>query len=352
MAELNRVNRIESSLSGDVVPAYRKRQVYEAVYQQYRRSYSDIINLPKELRERLKDEFGDAILSLKNVKEIKDEQADKILFETGDGNHIESVLMTYRSNDDRDHDYQSLCVSSQSGCALGCAFCATGVMGFKKNLEVDEITDQILYFLQEGKAVKNITFMGMGEPFANPNFFDALKVITDKDKMGYSQRHIIVSTVGVIPGIKRLQEEYPNVNLAFSLHSPFPEQRLELMPVSKTYPLMDVMKALKEFVEVTNKKVFLAYVLLDGVNDTFEHAQGIADLVKHQGEKKYLYHVNLIRYNPGSEFHPFNRPTTTRVETFQRALDNLGVSCTLRQSFGLKIDAACGQLRADHVREN
>lgn len=352
MAELGRVDVIESLLSKEGVPSYRKKQVFEGVYQQYRELYSEISNLPKETREALSNELGDNILSLENVNEVEDEQADKVLFETKDGNHIESVLMTYKSNDNRDHDYQSLCVSSQSGCALGCTFCATGAIGFKKNLTVDEITDQILYFLQKGKSVRNITFMGMGEPFANPNFFDALAIITDKEKMGYSQRHIIVSTVGFISGIKRLQAEYPSVNLAFSLHSPFSDQRAELMPISKTYPLEDVMWALKEFVEETNKKVFLAYVLLDGVNDSFDHAKAIAELIAKQGSKKYLYHVNLIRYNPGSDFHPFNRPSTARVETFRRFLDNLGVQCTLRQSFGLKINAACGQLHADYNRSN
>lgn len=346
MSDLNRSSVIDVVLDRLESPKYRKTQVFEGIYSLCKKCFSEISNIPKDLREALRAELGDRILTLECVGEVKDDQAHKVLLKTHDNNYIESVLMTYKSNDDRDHDYQSLCVSSQSGCALGCTFCATGSMGFSKNLSVDEITDQVLYFLQEGKPVRNITFMGMGEPFVNPNLFDALEVITDKSRMAYSQRHIIISTVGVIPGIQRLQKEYPSINLSFSLHSPFSDQRTELMPINKTYPLVDVMRALKDFVEETNKKLFLAYVLLDGVNDSFDHAKGISELIDRQGDKKYLYHVNLIRYNPGSDFHPFDRPSTARVEVFKRALENLGVPCTVRQSFGLKINAACGQLYA------
>lgn len=287
---------------------------------------------------------------LKKISETKDEQADKVLFETQDKNRLEAVLMTFKANEERSDEHQSLCLSSQSGCALGCAFCATGAIGFKKNLGVDEITDQILYFLQKGKTVTSLSFMGMGEALANPHLFDALKIITDKDKLAYGQRHISLSTVGLIPGIKRLQKEFPEINLAFSLHSPFPKQRLELMPIAKTYPIDKVMQALKEFVAETNKRVFIAYILLEGINDSLDHAKELARLIKNQGEKAYLYHVNLIRFNPGATFKTFKKPSTMRVNVFRKALTNFGIENTLRQSFGSEINAACGQLYGQYEK--
>lgn len=352
MKSISRVSVIEDILNNMNAPPYRKKQVFEAVYKQHINTFRDMTAIPKELRAALEKELGDNVLSLKSIYETQDGQADKVLFETNDNNRIEAVLMTFKPNEERTEEHQSICISSQSGCALGCTFCATGAVGFKKNLEVDEITDQVLYYLQQGKTVDNISFMGMGEPFANPNLFDALKVITDKDKMAYGQRHISISTVGLVPGIQRLQKEFPGVSLAFSLHSPFPEQRLNLMPVTKAFPIATVMKALKEFVEVTNKRVFIAYVLLENVNDSIDHAKELARLIKNQGSKSYLYHVNLIRFNPGSTFGLFKKPSTTRVDVFRKTLEHCGIKNTLRQSFGVKIDAACGQLYANYERIN
>ncbi len=346
----DRTTTIESILGKVNAPTYRAKQVFEGVYQKYVKSYGDMTVLPKDLRQALKNELGPQVLCLNNVSEIEGEQTDKVLFETQDKNRIESVLMTFRPNETRTEEHQALCVSSQSGCALGCTFCATGAIGFKKNLTADEITDQILYFLQQGKTVRNITFMGMGEPFENPNLFEALKIITDKDKMGYGQRHVSISTVGIVPGIQRLQKEFPEMGLSFSLHSPFPEQRLQLMPITKTYPISMVMKALKEYIKVTNKKVFISYVLLGGVNDGAEHAEALAKLIKDQGEKQYLYHVNLIRLNPSATFSPFAKSSDDRTRKFQITLSRLGIYNTLRHSFGAEIDAGCGQLCAKYEK--
>jgi len=350
MKVISRIKTIESILNKINAPPYRKRQVYAGIYRQHLKTFSDLTSVPKDLRGALAQKLGEKVLSLRSIYETKDSQADKVLFETRDKNRIEAVLMTFKPNEERTEDHQSLCISSQSGCALGCKFCATGAVGFKKNLSADEITDQVLYFLQQSKVVNNVSFMGMGEPFANPNLFDALKILTDKDKLGYGQRHISISTVGIVPGIQRLQKEFPGVSLAFSLHSPFPKQRLQLMPITKTYPIDTVMKALKDFVNETNKKVFIAYVLLENVNDSIDHAKEIARLIKNQGDKHYLYHVNLIRFNPGSTFGLFKKPSTARVSTFRKALDRYGIKNTLRQGFGVKINAACGQLYANYER--
>jgi 23S rRNA (adenine-C8)-methyltransferase len=346
----SRITTIENLLLRVNAPSYRMGQILEGVYKKFVKTYSDITSLPKDFRQILENELGPEVLCLNSVSQTESEQADKVLFETKDGNRIEAVLMTFKPNEIRIEEHQALCVSSQSGCALGCTFCATGAVGFKKNLTVDEITDQVLYFLQQGKTVQNIAFMGMGEPFANPNLFDALKIITDKDKLAFGQRHISVSTVGIIPGVQRLKKEFPEINLSFSLHSPFPEQRIQLMPITKTYSISAVMKTLKEYIKVTNKKVFIAYILLDGVNDTIDHAKGIAKLIKDQGEKRYLYHVNLIRFNPGSTFKPFGTPSVGRVDTFRKALRSYGIANTLRHSFGTEIDAGCGQLYAKYEK--
>jgi len=275
-----------------------------------------------------------------------------VLFETKDNFRIEAVLMSFRKGDGEEDDFQSLCLSSQSGCALGCKFCATGSIGFKKNLTADEITDQILYFLQQGKIVNNISFMGMGEPFINPNIYDALKIITDKDKMAYSQRRISVSTVGIIPGIQRLAKDFPDINLAFSLHSPFPEQRLQLMPITQKYPINEVMKALEEHTQQTNKKVFIAYVLLGGVNDSIDHANALVRLIRNQKHKNYLYHVNLIRYNPSPDSPSFQEPNPEQVRVFQKVITQSGISNTVKQRIGRKYYSACGQLYGKYDKQN
>jgi 23S rRNA (adenine-C8)-methyltransferase len=350
MTSNNRIDTIDHILNSVNSKPYRMKQVVEGVYQKYIKTYAELSTLPKQLKTTLESVLGPKVLCLNPIYELYDGQANKVLFETRDKYRIEAVLMTFKSNAKRSEDYQSLCLSSQSGCALGCTFCATGAVGFNKNLTVDEITDQILYFLQQGKTVKNISFMGMGEPFLNPNFFEALRIITDRDKMAYGQRHVSISTVGIIPGIQKLQKEFPEVNLTFSLHSPFPAQRLQLMPITKTYPISEVMQALKDYVECTNKRVFIAYVLLDGVNDSSAHANELVKLIRKQGKKSYLYHVNLIRYNPGNTNEVFNKPATIVVNTFRAILEKQHVSNTLRQSFGANINAACGQLYAKYER--
>ncbi len=341
-----RATKIAEILTKTNSPSYRGKQILGEIYKNYKFSYSAMTSLPLELRNNLVSEMGDSALTLTKVTESKEEQATKVLFQTTDGCKIEAVLMSFQPNDSRDYVHNSLCISSQVGCALGCTFCTTGKLGFTRNLSVDEITDQILFFLGNGQEINNILFMGMGEPFANPNVFDALKIITSKEGLGFGKRHVSVSTVGIIPGIKRLQQEFPEVKLAFSLHSPFDEQRLELMPITKMYPINDVMLSLKEFVEKTNKRVFIAYILLENVNDSIGHAEELARLIKKQGEKSYLYHVNLIRFHPGQTEKHFNTPSTKRVEIFTKTLDKLGIQNTLRQSFGVGIEGGCGQLAA------
>ena len=293
---------------------------------------------------KLKEKLG-GILTLKNINEVKGGQAHKVLFETRDKERIEAVRMIFHPDDDI---HESLCISSQSGCSLGCTFCATGAVGFKKNLTEDEISDQILYFKINNLKISSISFMGMGEPFANPNLFEALKIITDPNFLGISPRRLSISTVGLIPGIKRLTKEFPQINLAFSLHSPFPNQRLEIMPITKAYPINNIFDALDEHIKETNKRVFIAYILLKGVNDSPEHAKEIIKIIKERGRLSYLYHVNLIRYHPGPTISQFEKPNKESVNRFMEIIKDAGTNCTLKQSFGIKIYAACGQLYAKY----
>ncbi|MBI5465634.1 radical SAM protein, partial [Candidatus Gottesmanbacteria bacterium] len=197
------------------------------------------------------------------------------------------------------------------------------------------------------------SFMGMGEPFSNPeNVFEALHILTNKDFLGIGDRHINVSTVGIVPQIRRLTKEFPQVNLAFSLHSPFPDQRLQLMPVTKAYPIDKVFEALDERIKATKRRVFLAYLLLAGVNDTKDHVKALVDLIKKRGPHAYLYHVNLIRFNPGPGETEFNKASRESVDSFKKYLLDNNISCSLRQSFGLNIFAACGQLYGGYQKKN
>ena len=332
-------------------PTFRLKQIRTALYTQYVRNFSEITTLSQSLRESLQSKFG-PINPLKAIHTVTGTQAEKVLFETPSGHLIEAVKLTYLPNQERTETHTALCISSQSGCAMGCQFCATGAIGFKQNLSADEIAGQYLYFKQKGDSIDSIIFMGMGEPFANENnLFDALHLLTSPEHYDLSPHRLSISTVGLIPGIQRLTKEYPQINLTYSLHSPFDEQRSQIMPVNQTYPIRDVFAALNEYITATKNRCFIAYTLLKDVNDSVEHAQALANLIKFQKNTAYLYHVNLIRYNPCPSQVIFERAEPNQVKFFQDTLKKLGVKNTLRQDFGVEIDAACGQLYASYSRK-
>jgi 23S rRNA (adenine-C8)-methyltransferase len=211
-------------------------------------------------------------------------------------------------------------------------------------LTVDEITDQILYFMQQGCSINSISFMGMGEPFANPQVFEALHDLTAPELFGLSQRRITISTIGIVPGIQKLTREYPQVNLAYSLHAPTDRLRETLMPITKTYPLGQVLDTLDQHIRQTNRKVFLAYIMLKDVNDSDRHAEQLTKLLfKH---KKYLplYHLDLIPYNQTTVTETMVPSSHTRIKAFCRIIHNAGISVNIRTQFGSDINAACGQL--------
>ncbi len=331
-------------------PKYRLGQVLEAIYKQNEvLQYSQISNIPKEVRESLSAELGDEILTLKEVTVQKDGQTQKVLFDTFDGKKIETVKMHYKGEKERVSSKRqnlgrnTICVSAQVGCAMNCAFCATGKLGFTRNLSADEIVDQVLYFKKTGHKVDNVVFMGMGEPFANPATFEALEILVDQKKLEIGQRHISVSTVGLVSGIKKMSEEQPQINLALSLHSPFQEEREKIMPIAKTHHITDVMNALEQHILTTNRKVLIAYILLGGVNDSEGHAVALAEILNSYKAVRHLFFVNVINYHE-VEGIGFKRSSPRAVEAFRAVLQRYGIRNTLRQDFGEGIDAACGQL--------
>ena len=325
-------------------PSFRLKQIYQAVYQKDFTRYSEISNISIPLRQVLEKELGN-VLTLEKLVSNKGENVEKILFKTRDDERIEAVLMEYKGEDNKPH--KSLCVSNQIGCNMGCKFCVTGnLVKLKRNLTADEIVDQVLYFRKSGIEVDSVFFSGMGEPLANPHFFEALDTLISKDFVGMSARKFSISTVGVIDGIGKITDKYPQVNLAFSLHSPFEEEREKLMPANRAYPLSEVMKTLDKHIEISNKKVFLAYVMLKNVNDSADHAVALAELIRSRGKKSYLYHVNLIRFHQGSSKEEFESSDNDRIKKFMNVLKRKGINCTLRMSFGSDIEAACRQLYA------
>ncbi len=335
----SKYDRIRNWAVDNNLPNYRFTQIVQAIFRERITEFDGMTALPKKMRRELVAEFGNSILSIKPVAANRSQQATKYLFELPDQHAIETVAMKYRAG------WRSFCISSQAGCGLACTFCATGAVGLKRNLSGDEITDQVLYFHLARDTIDSVSFMGMGEPFANPETFAALRVLTDKQLFGLSARRIMVSTVGLIPGIQRLTNEFPHVNLVFSLHSPFNEQRSQLIPLNRIYPIEQVMLSLDAHIQRTKRQVSLAYLLLSGINDSTAHADGLISLLKGRGCWDYLYHVNLIRYNPAiGAPESYKAPEQSAVDRFMQRLVHAGINVTMRQSFGANIDAACGQL--------
>jgi 23S rRNA (adenine-C8)-methyltransferase len=345
----NRLHTIQELIQKSGEPSYRFKQVCEAIFKRPLTKYSEISNIPKNLRTQIIEKLGDDILTLTVVSKQEDSQVGKYLFETVDGEHIEAVFMRHQAEKGRFQEHTSLCSSTQIGCTMGCKFCTTGtVVGFKRNLSADEIADQILYFPKQNIPVHSVFFGAMGEPLANPNFFTALDQLTNPDYLGMGARRLTVSTVGIVPGIEKLTKEFPQVNIAFSLHSPFEKQRSELMPANDLCSLTEVMEALDKHIAETNRRVFLAYVMLKDLNDSAKHAQALVKLIKSRGKKWYLYHVNLIRFNEGSTRRKYTSSSNKAIELFKGIIEKAGIGCTVRMNFGADIDAACGQLYAGY----
>ena len=316
-------------------PNYRKKQINKLIFQNFISSWQEASSLPLALRDKLNKECS---LDIKQQLFISsDQRTCRALI----NNEIETVLM--RHKDLRN----TVCVSSQAGCPLGCTFCYTGKMGFKRNLSSDEIIEQVLLFsrlLKEDKQrVDSVVFMGMGEPFLNyDNVLAAIKFLNDKDTFNIGVRHISVSTSGIIAGIKKITQEKLDINLAISLHAPNDQLRSQLMPINNQQPLKKIMQAVDAYVAKKNRKVMFEYIMLKDINDQIAHAEQLVKLLDNR-----LYFVNLIVYNATGVYQP---SSLEQIRKFKEYLEKNGLQVTERYRFGKEIKAACGQLASNNKK--
>ena len=336
--------KLQEFLAAQKQPAYRLQQAIDAVCQNGVSSFGDITGWPASLREAAKS-IPVLTCTPKKVLASSAKNAFKAALTLADGNVIESVLLSPKPG------LWSTCISSQVGCAMGCTFCATGKMGLLRNLTAEEITDQVLFWMQYMKQekleghVRNIVYMGMGEPLNNWVEVDkSLQVLTDPKVFGFGDRHISISTSGIAHMIPRLAKKWPQVNLALSLHVANDDERSELMPVNKSFSLQKLQNALQEYFTITNRKVFLEYILLDGKNDSERHAKELITFVQAL-DKPNLLHVNLIVYNKTKS--TYSETPRERAREFAELLESEGVHTTIRKNLGRDIAGACGQLAGE-----
>jgi 23S rRNA (adenine2503-C2)-methyltransferase len=323
-------------------PTFRAKQIIEWLYKHKVSSIEQMTNLPKALRERLTAETRIGVMEPAGEILSSDGQTIKRLFKLPDGQLIESVLMEY------DDGRRTACISTQAGCAMGCIFCATGQMGFARHLTNGEIVEQAVQFAREleaeGDRLSNVVLMGMGEPFHNyDNTLEAMHILNNPDGLGIGQRHITVSTVGLVPAIRQFADEDSQFSLAISLHAATDDERSRLLPINKRYPISDVMDAVKYYIGKTNRRVTFEWALIRGENDTIEQATSLGVLLH-----GLLCHVNLIPLNPTGGYG--GAPSDPeRVKAFQAKLEQWGVSSTVRVRRGIDIQAGCGQLKAEVI---
>jgi len=318
-------------------PRFRAAQIWRWVYHTYTEDPGEMGNLPLALRQRLEAETEIRHLTVVSRVQSDGGQTEKTAFQTHDGHLIETVLMRYTNRN-------TVCVSSQIGCPVGCAFCATGRAGFERDLSTGEITAQVLYYARalqrENAHVTNVVYMGMGEPMLNFDaVWQALLNLNDREGLALGIRRFTISTVGIVPGIERMAREGLEVGLAVSLHSPDDRQRNRLVPVNRRYPLARLLEAVRFYIERTGRRVTFEYALAEGVNDSEDHARATGALLR-----GLLCHVNLIPMNPvpGTEFRPSSRE---RILRFQEILVQENIQTTVRVTRGADIQSACGQLR-------
>ena len=343
--------------------AFRARQIYRQLYVNLVDDPDAMTDLPLALRQRLATETRIGSLRLERLQTADGGMTRKALFALPGNVVVETVLMIYP-------DRATVCISTQAGCAMGCVFCATGKLGLLRNLSSGEIVEQALWAAREVRKVAaeqghvrepapahqitNVVFMGMGEPFANyDRWWAAVERLHDPQGFNLGARHMTVSTVGLVPGIRRLAQEQLPLNLAVSLHAPDDALRSALMPVNRRYPLVELLAATRDYIAHTRRRVSFEYVLLQGRNDSPEQAQQLAALLRQDAPPRQplLYHVNLIPWNPipGT---PLGRSERKRVLAFQQVLQDQHIPCTVRVERGVEIAAACGQLLGDHQCEH
>ncbi len=317
-------------------PVYRSMQIWQGLYSQLWNSPEQFTNLPSSLRKRLADNLQFQVLNPALTVKSKDGHTEKTLFRLDDGKAIEAVLMRY----DRRN---TICISTQVGCAMGCVFCATGQMGFKRHLLSGEIVAQVMYYahqLQEyGQTITNVVVMGMGEPFHNyEKSLDAIDRLNDPEGFHFGARRFTISTVGIIPAIQRFTTENRQVNLAISLHSVDDSLRTSMLPINKRYPVDELLETCRAYVAATGRRITFEWAMVKGVNDTAKQAHLLAKKLK-----GLLCHVNAIPLNPTLGYSG-QATTRKQADEFKRILIGSGVPCTVRLGRGMDIQAGCGQL--------
>lgn len=318
---------------------FRAKQIYRWLHVSLVSSYEEMRNIPKSLQEKLEQEAPLYSLKIADLQVSKLDGTRKYLFELHDGNMIEAVLMKYKHGN-------SVCISSEVGCRMGCTFCASAIGGLIRQLSAGEMLDEIYRIQSEiGERVSNIVIMGTGEPLDNyDNIVKFLHMVSDENGLNISQRNITVSTSGIVPGIYDLAQENLAITLALSLHATTQEKRAHLMPIAGQYDIEDAVQAMRDYANQTGRRVTFEYSLIHGENDTDEDAMRLARLVS-----GIMCHINLIPVNPVRERN-FERPNHEAVIAFQKKLENYGINVTIRRELGRDIDGACGQLRRRHLK--
>ncbi len=317
---------------------FRARQMYEWMHVKLAESFDEMTNLSKAFRENCKENYIYITLNAVEVQTSKQDGTKKFLFELADGNVVESVWMKYKHGN-------SVCISSQVGCRMGCRFCASTLDGLERNLRPSEMLEQVYAITRlTGERVSNVVVMGTGEPMDNyDNLLCFIRLLTDESGLNISQRNVTVSTCGIVPQMRLLAEEKLQITLALSLHAATDEKRKELMPVANRYSIGELMEACRYYFEKTGRRITFEYSLVGGVNDTKEDAKKLIALAK-----PLCCHINLIPVNPIKE-RSYVQSNAERIETFKNILEKNKINVTIRREMGRDIDGACGQLRRKHI---
>ena len=320
-------------------PAFRAKQIFEWLHKKHVTSAADMTNLSKQMREELEKDM--CKISYVMHQTSATDGTSKFLLEMEDGQRIETVFMKY-------HHGNSICISSQAGCAMGCRFCASTIGGCIRNLTTGEMLGQIYTVLNTlGEEVSNIVVMGTGEPLQNyDNLIRFIKLITDEKGYNLSKRSITVSSCGIVPMIKKLADDDLGITFALSLHAPTDEKRKTLMPIAEKYSIKETLEATDYYFEKTGRRISIEYSMMGGINDSDKDAELLGKLLKGRG-----YHVNMIPVNPVDE-REFVRSSREQIEEFKKILEKFGINVTIRRGMGRDIDAACGQLRRKYGVNN
>ncbi|KAF8822641.1 radical SAM domain-containing protein, partial [Cardiosporidium cionae] len=324
-------------------PQFHLKQINYHIYKSKVGLFSQMRDISKQLRYDLISSLGNNFSSIESVDSKDGNDCKMVTFKGKDGACFETVLT-------RENQTSTLHLSSQVGCAFSCSYCATGKIGLKRQLVVDEIVDQVLYFLKNSELVDNLSFSGMGEPLANPHVFRALQLLSSPEYLGLSQRRFHVWTIGVLPGLKKLNEMFPQVNLGWTMNSPFMEERNHLIPINRLYPIPEVFQLLDDRLLKCRRRIWINYLLLSGINDSIEHAKALVDIIRGRSLiVRHLYHLNLLA--PNALYSMMDQPEQMNeisASFFQAILRQNSISCSVRHSLGQDIGAGLGQLQAGY----